>query len=173
MPSFQSLMDNGADIHHRNRFGELALHRAALTSRVQMIELLVAHGADLNAQSHVGGNTPLHLASLYAMTETVTVLLDLGAEMNIHNAAEGRTPLHVAFLSIWATINVPTLVNRGADVNAVDTRGWTSLFYAVQAHDPVLVMFLLNRGARMDARDIDGKLPVDYAEDEDVREMLQ
>jgi hypothetical protein len=73
------MIENGSDVH---RGGDAPLMRAALRGdRVPMMELLVAHGADVNAQC--GGDYPI----LFAPCETVDPvalkwLLDHGANPN-------------------------------------------------------------------------------------------
>ena len=76
-----------------------ALFRAAAMGRVDVIRLLVEHGADVNAatvedSSYVG--TPLLAATemLNQGPDTVALLLELGADPNLE--AGGETPLHMA-----------------------------------------------------------------------------
>lgn len=76
-----------------------ALFRAAAMGKIDVIRLLVEHGADVNAatvedSSYVG--TPLLAATemLNEAPDTVTLLLELGADPNLE--AGGETPLHMA-----------------------------------------------------------------------------
>jgi ankyrin repeat protein len=75
----QWMIENGSDIHQG---GDGPLARAALNSdRIAMMELLVAHGADVNAEWN--GNSPI----IFAPCETVDPvalkwLLDHGAQPN-------------------------------------------------------------------------------------------
>jgi ankyrin repeat protein len=55
------------------------------------------------------------------------------------------------------------LLNNGADVNAVDEyQSLTPLHYAVTRDDSVMVNFLLERGADIEARDKNGWTARDY-----------
>jgi ankyrin repeat protein len=78
------MIENGSDVHQG---GDAPLMRAALNSeRISMMELLVAHGADVNAAWH--GNYPI----LFAACETLNLitlrwLLDHGADPNCGSEA--------------------------------------------------------------------------------------
>ena len=49
------LLDHGAAIEQRNYYGLTALHRAAEEGRLQVVRLLLARGADVQAQDCDGG----------------------------------------------------------------------------------------------------------------------
>ena len=84
------MLENGSDIHQG---GDGPLMRAALNrDRIPMLELLLAHGADVNAQWN--GDYPI----LFAACETVNPvslqwLLDHGADPNITPPGDPSTPL--------------------------------------------------------------------------------
>ncbi len=83
------MIENGSDIH---RGGDMPLMRAALDDmKLPMAELLVAHGADMNALS-CGGSYPIVLAPLEAFApRTLQWLLDRGADL--HAAARYCCPI--------------------------------------------------------------------------------
>jgi ankyrin repeat protein len=75
------MIEHGSDVHQG---GDGPLMRAAVQERLAMMELLVGHGADVNAEWH--GEYPI----IYAACETVdpvtlTWLLDHGANPNCDN----------------------------------------------------------------------------------------
>ena len=55
------------------------LHYAAIHGRTEVVELLIAEGADVNAKSKVD-LTPLHWAITYNHPETVTLLRKHGGK---------------------------------------------------------------------------------------------
>ena len=102
------------------------LHTAAQTGQLDVVRLLLAHGADPNARE-AGDNTyPLHWAAAHGHLEIVRTLLDAGGE-----------------------------VNGFGDVHELDVIGWATFFRApgdelspLDASRRALVSLLLERGAR-------------------------
>lgn len=101
-----------------------ALFRAAAMGKIDVIRLLVEHGADVNAatvedSSYVG--TPLLAATemLNQAPDTVALLLALGADPNLE--AGGETPLHMAMGTYARTPDkhgvVELLLDAGAEHN--------------------------------------------------------
>ena len=84
------MIENGSDVHQG---GDGPLMRAALDdTRLRMTELLVAHGADVNALW--GGTYPIIFAPLEAFApRTLQWLLDHGADL--HAAAKNCDPIEM------------------------------------------------------------------------------
>lgn len=81
------MIEHGSDVHQG---GDGPLMRAALGERIPMMELLVAHGADVNARWH--GSYPIIFASCEAVDPaSLKWLVDHGADANC--VADGSTPL--------------------------------------------------------------------------------
>jgi hypothetical protein len=76
--------------------GESPLHMAAKKGSVELVELLLAKGADINAQAWLWhGDTPLHTAAMYGQKDVVELLLARGVDVNIMNNYH-ETPMHEA-----------------------------------------------------------------------------
>ncbi len=71
--------------------GSTPLITASLFGKKDVVELLLANGAEINFQNN-DGSTALHVASFFCHPEIVSLLLEQGADMNIHNNS-GSTPL--------------------------------------------------------------------------------
>ncbi len=118
------------------------LHFAARFDFVEIASDHIERGADLDAQTDVGGR-PLHMARSEAMAE---VLLRAGASPNVA-AKDGATPLHSACSS--GNVDVArALLAAGADTTLRNARGQTPLD-AARASDRDEVVALLE--ARPDA----------------------
>jgi ankyrin repeat protein len=107
--------------------GSTPFFRAAASSDVDAMKILVAYGADPNRPS-AGGTTPLIVAA------------GLGWVGNFSSNAPGQWMDAVKFC-----------VEHGADVNAVDVKGYTALHGAAIRGDNDMVKYLLEKGAKIDA----------------------
>ena len=76
--------------------------------------------------------------------------------------AYGLVPLHFAARSNPDPEVITTLVNAGADVNAQDGTGLTSLHYAV-VYNPEVLDALINAGADLNVRESRGETPLHFA----------
>lgn len=110
----------------------------------KMVQLLVAHGADVNARA-ASGATPLFWAVMRDQKDDVKFLLDHGANPNIPLAA-GDTILDCA-IHLGYQGEVGLLVDKGADVNAEDANRMRPLAYAMQANEDTAVSILKKHGA--------------------------
>jgi ankyrin repeat protein len=111
----------------------------------KMIQLLIEHGADVNARG-ITGTTPLFWAVLRGQKDDVKFLLDHGADPNLTNAF-GDTPLICAVQLGYLSL-VPPLVEKGADVNAQNQGQMRALGFAMQKmEDDSIVDYLKKHGA--------------------------
>ena len=120
---------------HVNAHGgvlETPMHVAAREGHVDILSLLLEHGAELEGRSGGPGYnvTPLHVASGDGRLEAVRCLLDHGADINARDS-DSWTPLRWATTE-WNNIQVVRLLlERGADANARDNRGKTPSQYMI------------------------------------------
>lgn len=88
------LDDAQLDPNTPSEAGNLPVHTAAYHGRVNVLQLLLARGVDVN-RSGPRDNTPLHLAASQSHEDAVRFLIDSGANPAVRNRA-GRTPYDVA-----------------------------------------------------------------------------
>jgi len=105
------------------------LHDAALKGHVDVLELLLAHGADVNSLNAQGA-TALHDAALAGQRAAAETLLKHGANIDARDSESGATPLHQA--ASWGRRGVvDLLIARHADPHIKDKSGRTPLDLAV------------------------------------------
>jgi ankyrin repeat protein len=138
----RALLDGGADVNQRTRYGWSPLLAATQNYNYQMAKFLIEHGANVNL-ANKGGWTPLYLA------------------VDNRNIEGGDYPVPTADMDSLAYITY--LLDKGADVNwriteSTETRtvftnqwlnedGATAFLRAAQSGDLELLKLLLARGA--------------------------
>jgi len=105
-----------------------ALHIAAALNHAEAAEILIQHGADVNARSR-GGFSPLHWAARSDSVDVITVLVSAGADVNAE-AKEGIAALHWA-ANRNATNAISALIASGANVYQLSDSGAIALRWAV------------------------------------------
>lgn len=184
------LLARGADINLKHRDGMTVLHillesvnnynSSAYSSRgrldawdlqtIEMLKLLIKHGADVNAQD-VHGKAPLNIEFPFSYDELyvkiVKELVNNGANVNLKNKI-GHSPLHIILKSHYANNPnfiklVQLVINRGADVNAKDSFGTTPLHMIIMNNfddTKPIAQLLLDKGADINAKNKDGRTPL-------------
>lgn len=160
------LIESGADVTQQERVyyenGRTALHYAAGVGRTDLVNMLIAHGADVNATAGFGA-TPLHDAALAGRNGAVEALLAHGAKIDAFccYANEG-TPLYLAVKAGW-TDTADLLLAKGASVNAVGNNGLTLLDLAVWNNDLRVAEWLVSKGADLSPKTPDVWAPLQVA----------
>ena len=89
----------GVELTNPNQKGavdDTPLHIAARKGEIEDVEILLVHGAAINASGDLG-NTALHYAAMTGKIDVVSKLLQRGASPNIKNEF-GQTPEKIAEL---------------------------------------------------------------------------
>ena len=160
-----ALLKAGADPDASDEDGWTPLHVAAGAEdgNPGSVKLLVAAGADLNAQDEPG-RTPLHYAVLskYGGTRVVSALLKLGSNPRAFDE-RGRTPLHYAVTRSPLAVVRRLLEEVGPNVKGGGN--WTPLHLAAMAKSERrgIIKILVEKGAKVEARRIDGVTPLHLA----------
>lgn len=182
---FKYLLDKGADIHAwRNakksgETGESPIHSAARHGELFSVQLLVDHGADVNA--HADSGTPLSLAVQYAHEDVIRYLVKKGAQVYYKSpmksnalhwiAWNGKSFPHNYHVVLGWQFEDPKpmadlFLKQGASVHGLDWFRSTPLHLATKNFSNELAEWLLEHGAKVYARDKDGNTPLHYAVDD-------
>ena len=139
------LLRSGADVNQKDGFGQSVLNFACSFGRshIDIVQLLVLKGADVNLQD-ASGWFPLLKAVSCNSLEAVRILLDGGADVNQDFCA--WTSLHDAAYAGYQDI-ARLLLERGARVNQRCSEGRTALYYSCEQGRDELTKMLLQHGA--------------------------
>ena len=129
-----------------DRAGLTPLLVAVREGRVEVVSLLLEHGAD-PSQASPQNWSPLHEAAVTGKPEIVVLLLGKGARPRVMETQNHGTPLHVACFQGNLRI-CEMLLKAGADVNARDRERLTPLFHAKDQGHAELVKWLRAHGAK-------------------------
>lgn len=79
----------------------------------------------------------------------VALALNLGANMELHDVGSNWTPLHRASVKNYFKI-ANLLIQNGANINAIDTFGYTPLVWAVKCDAVEIADVLLQKGSSVE-----------------------
>ena len=146
---------------------------AALAGRhFQLAEVLHRNGSSVEPRGNYE-NTPLHSAAKYGELEMIQVLLDYGVDADAQNSY-CRTPLSFASSGTHDEPRVARLlIERGADPNIRDWRGYTPLHYTSREGKIELTRVLIEHGANVEAKDDEGTTPFDIASSQQREEIIK
>jgi predicted Fe-Mo cluster-binding NifX family protein len=149
---------------------------AAVANHLEMLELLVKGGADINEVSKdwPWAGPLAKLATMFnpldkkTRLKTISKLLELGADPNVLHAQDMTAMMYAAKLGSsegWkaAVEHSELLIKSGANVNLVNTAGETALMLASQSGNIKLVNLLIKSGADVNVINKVGDSALSYA----------
>ena len=152
---------------------KLDVFEASATGNLERVRELVKENAGLVNAFAADGFFPLGLAAFFRHRAIVEFLLTNGAEVNTAaRNAQKVTSLHGAVARRDVEI-VKMLLERGADPNATQERGFAPLHDAAANGNLALVQLLAKHGARVDAKADAGKTPGDMAAERGHKEVAE
>ncbi|XP_063290649.1 poly [ADP-ribose] polymerase tankyrase-2 isoform X4 [Pelobates fuscus] len=187
------LLQQGADVHAKDKGGLVPLHNACSYGHYEVTELLVKHGAVINV-ADLWKFTPLHEAAAKGKYEICKLLLQHGADSTKKNR-DGNTPLDLVKDGdtdiqdlLRGDASLLDAAKKGClarvkklctteNVNCRDTQGRHSapLHLAAGYNNLEVAEYLLQNGADVNAQDKGGLIPLHNAASygaDDVRALL-
>jgi ankyrin repeat protein len=143
------LLELGASVEARDRFGNTPLLRAADAGEDEAVETLLAAGSAVN-HANLEGRTALLRAVMADRRRTVKQLLAAGADPNLVDRT-GVSPIAAAAFNGNGRI-VDLLLAAGADPGRTDGTGKGALVYAAGRGFGRVVERLLDAGLEVNAR---------------------
>lgn len=141
------MLAEGADLRRRDGTGATPLHIAALHGHEKLVEWLLEHNVEVNAEGilivlfffsitihyltmiDIHGATPLHAGAHSGSTAVVELLLKRGAKHSGREKKTGATPLLIACFKSRLEVVALLLDATGIDVNARDNSGVCALHH--------------------------------------------
>lgn len=161
------------DVNRRTHRLSTALHFAACSSDLGVLQLLLDSGADMNAQNY-RGETPLMEAIDRGQEETASWLIRAGCDVTLGNRYR-QTALHYAANKNSAAVVVVLLVSSGeCDVNAVDLNGDSALHIACgKGHVDAARILLSNGTVDPSLLNVNGKTAASVALESGFADVVQ
>lgn len=180
---------SAVDVHDADWSPRPARRETDKLTSMDIIRSLLAHGANVNEQltaaspiiklaqdtgdkSLSAGATPFMRAARSADLEVMRLLLDKSADPKLANK-DGLTALmlaagvsyndHILGTEGEALEAVKLCASRGLDINAATDKGLTALHGAASRGANTIVKYLVESGAKLDAKDKKGLTPLDVA----------
>lgn len=150
LPLVTVLLEAGADPNDG-----VTLPMAASAGDIQVLEALLARGANVDQPWASDGSTALYAILQWSRTPDGALwLLAHGADPNAVFAENGETPLHVAARA-WDVALVEALAARGADISRPRADGRTPYAIAELNNNRAVAEWLLAHGASAELLDVD------------------
>jgi ankyrin repeat protein len=138
-------------------------------NEAQLLSLLLAKGADVNAGNTSGITAFITAADPYRSGEGISLLAQAKADVNAHSSG-GTTALMTAVVGD----NLPAMqaiIKAKSDVNQQDKEGWTALMIAAVQDNLPALNALIKAGARVSDKNIAGATALGMSSG-DTRKLL-
>ena len=146
-------------VNSKDENGRTPLIWACLNDKAEVVRFLADNGADVNIPD-MAGISPLFYSIWYGHNyETDETLVNHGADVNF---TRGKSVLFFAAQQ-GKEKTVKLLINRGADLNRINSVGKTPLYIAVEYNRPEIVKILLENKADVRVKDNFGRSPLHQA----------
>lgn len=162
----------GASADYANLAGATPIFTACNYVRWNTAIALAAHTSPqyIDMPNADNGLFPLYLAARQGVPDLTDALIAAGANVN-QQTISGESAFMVALKSLhngeaWdrhAHAILESLLNAGADINAVNNEGQSALWCACDSQNIDVVLWLLDRGANINLGDRSGTTPVVHA----------
>ncbi|XP_060576349.1 transient receptor potential cation channel subfamily A member 1-like [Ruditapes philippinarum] len=159
-----------AMMNHVDNEGTSALHLAVQNYQMEVIDLLIENGAEINMQNNTN-YTPLHMAVIGGQINIVNQLLDKGADIEARDG-DHMTPVHRCAMYGKKDV-LEVLLQKGANCNARTSEQMTPLLVASWKGHAAVVEYLLLHKAKVTATDSCMRTALHWTVDQGHYNILQ
>lgn len=162
----EQLLAKKPKLNRLTKQGYTPLLAASAAQKTEIVQMLLAAGADANIQAassaeEDAGLTALLIACQHDYPNVAKALLDGGADVNFPSD-KGNTPLGVASETGHTEI-VKLLLQARANIDTPNAQGMTPLMLASHYGHTDVVRLLLRYHANLSLKDASGQTAFDYA----------
>ena len=161
-----TLLEHGVAVDGRNEKGETALLKAVQAGHTVIADMLVARGADINAQA-ANKDSPWLLAGADGRTAMLEFMLPRGPDYALRNRYGGSALIPACHHGHVDAVRFLTARSK-IDIDQVNNLGWTCLLETVLLGDGggayrEIARIVLAAGANPSLADKDGVTPLQHA----------
>lgn len=170
--NLRAQLDKPEALYFRTSKGNSLLHLSATNNRPSLCRLLIEHDFNPNRINRKG-LTPLHIAVEKGFLEVIHALT--GANVNARTA-DGKTALHYLAANAPATTRneiFEFLIQRGADLNALNSEWHTPLHTAIFTRNTSIAKLLIEHGADISITTPGGKTPKGLAQSLNLQAVVR
>jgi len=161
MDKIKLLIRHGSKVDVKDQEGWTPLHQAAGNGSIEIVQLLVANGADINAQTTDGRKPMDEALKMTSIQHKLDLRLLEVADLLLK---KGTTPGSIHLAAYAGDIeSLREFVAQGVDVNAKNALELTPLHTASLGGHKQIVTFLIAKGADLNAEAFQHKTPLHYA----------
>ncbi|XP_059139280.1 serine/threonine-protein phosphatase 6 regulatory ankyrin repeat subunit A-like [Physella acuta] len=168
----ESFLNNGANVSTTDNEGNTCLHAAAELGDVDVLELFVAHKADVNVQN-AKGETPFMMACRHCgNVEAVRYLLTVGADVMLVDENKNTTLHHTMLkgdellcryekvILELLPITIKHLIENNANIHASNGQSNTNLHLAAKFDLDASISALIKHGVNVNYQNNEGNTPL-------------
>ncbi len=173
LTTLKFILDNGGDIHLKNKNGDTPLLIASRHDNPAIVEELLNRGSDINGQD-VLGKTPLINCCLTQKLQIVRLLLSRKANPNILDRWQ-YSPLTFACRFPYSECSssiIRELLDAGINIDHMDNFYNTPMMHACKKGYLDIIKLLMSLGADTELENMDGKKAVDLLDKEEDKEAF-
>lgn len=176
LAAVKGALEKGTKVNTQDKNKRSLLLIATINQQLEMAQLLVAHGADVNLQAD-NLDSPFLYAGASGQTALVKLYLANSARFDVFNRYNGSALIPACERGHIETVKV--LVNtKGFPLDHVNRLGWTALLEAVILGDgskkyQQIVQILKSGGANLRIADKDGITALQHAKNRGYQEIVR
>ncbi|EAX95716.1 ankyrin repeat protein, putative [Trichomonas vaginalis G3] len=163
------LLSQGVDFRSKDE-ARSALLNALGSNRLELVNLLISLGIDINAKNTFG-ETPFLFAVGHSSIDIIKLLIAHGVDINAKNEFDFY-PIHAA-VRRQSTEIVELLILHGANINVKNRPDFYPIHEAVLMDNKDMVRLLISHGADVNQKNDKGITPVYFAIMKDNKEMTE